>query len=291
MKSGGQSYDNDVPPTVTIAAPPNSPGSKQATAYAQVGGGKILAIFLTDQGAGYSSVMTATQAGRTIDSAIILPPFDEAGNLQLGSATVVEGGAGFDFSEGAAPIEISISGGGSGMVAEVVRPGELLDLKAGLGGIASGGAYPALAGGALSPITVSLPPPTPNGTAQAATANFTKLDSFVPAVTAPGAGYPDNLNPPGKAHIVDSAGKTQTLYVIINNGMVSTLVKGVNDDGHEASFVNMTAPTPVVFDVAGIDAGHGHDLSGLCDPEREDRFAIGSRLYDRGSRRICRWRY
>lgn len=251
VKSGGQSYDNDVPPTVTIAAPPNSPGSRQATAYAQVGGGKILAIFMTDQGEGYSSVMTATQAGRTIDSAIILPPFDEAGNLQLGSATVVEGGAGFDFSEGAAPIVITISGGGTGMVAEVVKPGQLLDFKAGLGGIASGGSYPALAGGALSPITASLPPPSTLGTAQTATPAFTKLDSFVPAVTVPGSGYPNDLNPPGKAHIVDSAGKTQTLNVIINNGMVTTLVGGVNEDGHLASFTNLTAPTPVVFDVAG----------------------------------------
>src|SRR5262249_54527264 len=101
----GSGYpDGNPPPTnlvyLTIYAPeiPPEKGGRQASARLQVGGGKVLAVFMDDKGAGYESTISVTQTNVTVDPPIIKPPFDAAGNLQLGAAIIYSAGAGFDFS-------------------------------------------------------------------------------------------------------------------------------------------------------------------------------------------------
>lgn len=173
--SKGQGYPDGIPPqTVTVTiSPPASAGGRQATAYAQVGGGQVLAIFMLDKGAGYSSVISVTQPGQNIDPPIIVPNFDGATGAMLpGLVNVVESGAGFDFS--ATNIQVSLFGTGTGAQFQVVKPGNIFQVNPPLGGTGSSGQYPSVDGNPPV-VTVAIEPGTNGGVAQTATARMAKV--------------------------------------------------------------------------------------------------------------------
>lgn len=222
VKSPGQGYPDGIPAdtvTVTVQAPSAS-GGTTATAYAQTGGGKVLAIFMLDKGKGYSSIITATQAGSTTDPAIIIPNFDSSGNLLPGLATVVEGGAGYDFSQ---PITLDFFGTGTGVVAEVVKPGNILSIESARGNTAGNGngRYP---GSAPAPDVV-LSPPVAGGTAQTAHAAFApNPGDFQPAVINQGS-HASATAP--TAYFLNDGGQRVDLNVIY--GQLPSGVYGVLD--------------------------------------------------------------
>ncbi|MBL9127969.1 MAG: hypothetical protein JNL97_10000, partial [Verrucomicrobiales bacterium] len=140
--SPGSGYPSGNPPDASLVwveiDPPvigASQGGRQATARLQIGGGQVLAVFMNDKGAGYESTITVTQPGVAHDPVIIDPPFDAAGNLALGFATVVSGGAGFDFANPTNPPTATLLGTGTGARVEVVRPGSLIGITPSVRGL------------------------------------------------------------------------------------------------------------------------------------------------------------
>ncbi len=244
--SKGQSYPDGIPPaTVSVTIdPPTAAGGRQAKAYAQVGGGKVLAIFMLDKGSGYSSVMTATQGGQNIDPPIIVPNFDgNTGAMLPGLVNVVEGGAGFDFSPtNTNSINVSLFGTGTGAQFEVVKPGNIFQIDPPYGGTGSAGSYPSVDGNPPV-VTVSIPPGTNSTNAQTATARMTKIPgTFQAAIINQGnyaatntltASFTDDSVPP----------KTVGLKTFFNGSRVANVVLG---DGVPSDFI-INSPKDVVF--------------------------------------------
>jgi hypothetical protein len=219
--SKGQSYPDGIPPatvTVTISAPASA-GGRQATAYAQVGGTQVLAIFMLDKGAGYSSVITATQPGQNIDPPIIVPNFDGSGAMLPGLVNVVESGAGFDFTK---PINVSIFGTGTGATFEVVKPGNIFQIDPPYGGAGSAGSYPSV-DGTTPVVTVVMEPGTDGGPAQTATANLAKIPGgYQPTVISQG-NYADGASLTASFMDDSDPQKTVALQPILGAGKVLNL--------------------------------------------------------------------
>ena len=192
--SGGTDYPNGNPPAgvnVTIDPPPG-PGTT-ATAYPQTSGGKVVAIFMLDQGFGYSPIITVTQSGtNTIDPPIIIPNFNPDGTLKAGPAQVLESGAGFDFSSINQPVPTLFAGSGTGATMQIVKPGNILSYATALSG-ANGGRYASPDGAPPTGVTVHVTPPPNGGPAQQAQAQFSRITQPAPApkITNPGQ-YSDN---------------------------------------------------------------------------------------------------
>src|SRR6185369_11306964 len=146
-------------------------GGRQATARLQIGGGKVLAVFMNDKGAGYESTISVTQSNVSYDAPIIVPPFDAGGNLVLGEATIISGGAGFNFVDTNNPPIAKIIGTGSGAVAEIAQAGQIVRAAPGIaGGFTDKGSYPSSGDAAtdMARVHVSIPPPAPGLPAQTA---------------------------------------------------------------------------------------------------------------------------
>lgn len=169
--SPGSGYPDGNPPDATkvwVEIDPPTIGTsnlgRQATGRLQIGSGQVLAVFMNDKGAGYGSTIEITQPGGTYDPPIIDPPFDQAGNLKLGLATVITGGAGFDFSNTSNPPVATVLGTGTGAKAEIVRPGSVLTITPLIKGL-----YPSSGNDQedAARIVAELPPPPSGGPAQA----------------------------------------------------------------------------------------------------------------------------
>ncbi len=223
--SQGSGYPDGLPPTgefkVVISSPSYAPG-RQATAYAQVGGGNVLAVFMSDTGAGYSPTIQVTQEGVITDPAIIIPNFDGAGNMLAGPANVISNGAGFDFSDPANPPKLTVVGTGKGAVAEFVKPQSILSITdAPAAGFTVAGSYPSTgdASADAARINVRVPPPVADATAQ--TASVSQVNQT--------GGLIFNLTNQGKytsaptASFTDENNKVIPLTVDFRNGEVASL--------------------------------------------------------------------
>ncbi|MCC7373462.1 MAG: hypothetical protein IT581_02315 [Verrucomicrobiales bacterium] len=147
--NGGQGYPDGNPPNandvwITLDPPQTPPanGGVQATARLQTSGGKVVAVFMNNKGAGYESSIAVRQNGVAYDAPIIQPPFDNSGNLTTGLASIISSGAGFDFN-GATPPSVQVLGTGTGATAEIIPAGGIVSIQSsGIGGFASDGLYP-----------------------------------------------------------------------------------------------------------------------------------------------------
>ncbi len=229
----GAGYPDGNPPDtnlvwLTIDPPPISAqnGGRQAQARLQIGGGKVLAVFMNDKGAGYQSTIAITQTNVSFDPPVIVPPFDAGGNLKLGTAQVISAGAGFDFSNTNNPPVVTLIGTGTGAKGEILRPGDVISVgDSGIGGYTTVGFYPSsgdLTNDALR-IQASLPPISVGGQAQAL-----RIDSVnyapgfvIAAITDQGL----YTNAP-TATIVDDNGDTKQLNVDFGGGKVNNLTTG-----------------------------------------------------------------
>jgi hypothetical protein len=86
--NGGSDYPNGNPPdqvTVQIDPPGISEGKggRQAEARAQVSGGNVVAVFMTDKGAGYRSSIQVVPASGTEPDPPIIPLFSADGPEKL----------------------------------------------------------------------------------------------------------------------------------------------------------------------------------------------------------------
>jgi hypothetical protein len=223
----GSGYPDGNPPStnlvwLTIDPPqiPQANGGRQASARLQIGGGKVLAVFMNDKGAGYESTITVTQANVSVDSPIIVPPFDAGGNLALGAAKIISGGAGFDFSNSNNPPIVNIVGTGTGAKAEILRPGDIINVgSSGIGGFTTDGLYPSsgdLTNDAAR-IQASLPPVTVNGQSQAV---VVKSVSVIPGVVIAAVTDKGQYGSQPTASIVDDNNVTIQLGVNYVNGEV-----------------------------------------------------------------------
>lgn len=228
--SGGQGYPDGMPPeTVTVTiSPPSSPNGRQATAYAQVGGGKVLAIFMLDKGSGYSSVITVRQDGQLTDPPIIVPRFDPVtGALLPGLVNVVEEGAGFDFTKPLDTIHVDLFGTGTGAQFQIIRPGNLIQIDPPLGGTGSAGSYPSIDNNPPN-VTVAIEPATPGGTAQTASARMAKIPGgWQPAIIAQGD-YADAEAVTASFSDDSVPAKTVPLHPIMGGGKLLGLGLGPN---------------------------------------------------------------
>jgi hypothetical protein len=181
VTSPGSDYPNGLPPdgvTVEIADPPiPPPAGRKATAYPQIGGNELLAVFMKDKGFGYSSIITVTQDDPTqyVDSPIVLPNFDENGNLLAGPATIVESGAGFNFSSTYPIVPTLYSGSGTNAQLQVIRPGTIFQYGRIATGGSSDGRYPSLDANPPHYVNVHVTPPSGTSAAQEATAAFIRI--------------------------------------------------------------------------------------------------------------------
>jgi hypothetical protein len=189
--SPGSDYPNGMPPDgVTVNIAPPAVG-RQATAYVQTGGGNLLAVFMKDKGFGYSSIITVDQDGLNnyVDAPVILPRFDQDGNLIPGPATIRESGAGFDFSGSTQPIATLYSGSGSGAILQVVPPGTIYNYKVPVLGGGVTGVYPSADANPPNYVKVHVLPPSGTQAPQEATATFSRTRGDLPVpvkITNPG---------------------------------------------------------------------------------------------------------
>jgi hypothetical protein len=228
--SAGSGYPDGEPPdgenaSLTISPPPipESKGGRQATARLQIGGGKVLAVFMNDKGAGYQSTIQATQNGVNFDAPIIVPPYAKpaaGGDLQPGLASIITGGAGFNFSGNNSPT-LSLIGTGEGAKVELVKVGQLIDIgDSGIGGFTSAGLYPS--SGNLTKdaanVVVHVPPPANGQAAQKASVTAAQL------VANPSAWAGTQMLNPGKytsapaANFTDDDGKVIQCGVDFDGG-------------------------------------------------------------------------
>jgi len=261
VTSPGNGYPDGNPSPnveVTITAP-SAAGGTQATAYAQVGGGKVLAIFMTDKGAGYSSTITVSQENNpNITPPIIVPRFDPAtGDLLPGPAIVYENGAGFDFTK---PIQIELFGTGTGAELEYVPPSRILNVTAARGGVTSAGRY---AGDGSGPpdLVASFPPPDGGGTPQAGRVNMVaNVDDYFPVLadkgvfsSAPSASFTDDLGNVVELNVIFDEG-SGTIIAIDKKGAAKV------SDVYDVVFTGGNPTTPAVgkvfpvYNVGGVDA-------------------------------------
>jgi len=256
VKSQGAGYPDGLPPDTNkvwlVIDPPKIPankGGRQASARLQIGGGKVLAVFMNDKGAGYESTISVSQKNVTIDPPIILPPYDAAGNLQPGIAKIISGGAGFDFSNTNNPLLIEFVGTGTGAKAEIVQAGQIINIGDSLiGGFTSPGLYPG--SGNLTAdanrIRAELPPPAPGAAAQGVVVSQVTAapDVMFSAILDQGeyASKPD-------ASIVDDNGVKIDLQVDFGGGRVINVArKGQEPDPAPVLPVpHVLTPKEVVF--------------------------------------------
>ncbi len=246
VTSPGSGYPDGLPPNTNIVwltidppAIPPANGGRQATARLQIGGGKVLAVFMNDKGAGYQSTISVTQSNVTYDAPIIVPPFDGGGNLALGNATIIAGGAGFDFSNTNNPPVIQVIGTGTGAKAQIVGPGEIYQVgDSGIGGFSVPGVYPSsgdLVADAAR-IQASLPPLTPNGKAQQVVVqSVIPSGNILPAITDQG-----NYGSTPSAYYIDESNSVIALSVAMDGSKV------INIFPTAAPGIIVT-PKPVVF--------------------------------------------
>ncbi|MCW5557256.1 MAG: hypothetical protein KIT22_05405 [Verrucomicrobiae bacterium] len=230
----GSGYPDGNPPEasqvwVEIDAPPISAanGGRTALARLQIGGGKVLAVFMNDKGAGYDSTIEVTQPGVAFDPPIINPPFDDAGNLRLGLATVISGGAGFDFSDPANPPTVAVLGTGTGAEAEIVRPGNVLSIAHSVAaGFTGEGSYPSSGNDQedAARVSATLPPPASGGPEQAlVVTGIHRVPGFIAAILDRGQ-YASKPT----ATITDDSGASMEL--------------SINFDGGSGQVINVSVP-------------------------------------------------
>jgi len=225
---GSQVWVDIDPPTLSTPQ-----GGRPATARLQIGGGRVLAVFMNDKGAGYASTITVTQPGVPHDPVVIVPPFDEAGNLTLGFATVISGGAGFDFTQTTNPPTASLLGTGTGAQAEIVLPGSVISIEPDVRGQYP---YTGDAQADAARIVAELPPPPGGGPAQAlAVTAIERTGGIITAVRDRGqyASAPT-------ATITNLAGEVLDLNVNFGGGEVI-------DVSYPGAAPILGAPQPVVF--------------------------------------------
>jgi len=229
----------------SIDAPPLlNKGGRQATARAQVGGGKVLAVFMTDKGAGYRSSIQVTPADSEPDPPIIQPFLDAdkpGAPLKKGLAKVTTGGAGWKRKPQDKAPTVTVRGTGSGAKAEIVQPGEIIRVgDSGIGGFTSKGVYPST--GDLKKdaarIVVHVPP-APDGTAQKAKVALMQLNKgaegwngvyHATLITDPGAGY-KAAPTQAKAKVKDRDITIPMSVNLLNGCVVSADPKGPLPDG------------------------------------------------------------
>lgn len=229
--TGGSGYpDGNPPPSsqvwVEIDPPPISAANQgaQAKARLQIGGGKILAVFMDDKGSGYESTIEVTQTGVSADPPIITPPFDDEGNLRLGLATVISGGAGFDFSDPTHLPQPTVLATGTGAKAAIVQPGNVLSIDpSAAAGFTSQGLYPSSGDDETDAarIVAELPPPPSGGPAQAiAVTGIHRIPGFITAIldrgqydSAPTATITDDSGSPIELGVNFGGGQVINLYL------------------------------------------------------------------------------
>ena len=243
--SPGSGYPDGNPPgadkVVFTIDPPQSTGGVQAEGRVQIGGGKVLAVFLNEKGSGYQSTIAISQAGNdTVDPPIVVPNFDpDTGAMLPGLAKVISGGSGFDFSQ---PVQASVIGTGSGATVEVGQTGEVFAIVDSLiPGYTARGNYPS--SGDLSAdaanIQVNVSPPTEGGSSPAAEVVLNAVPTFFNAVVEdPGSGY--DSAPTGS--IVDEAGTTFFFTTEINGGQVIKVNRALEQENPV-----LTAPQAITF--------------------------------------------
>jgi hypothetical protein len=267
--SGGAGYPDGNPPgdvSVRIDPPDHRiPHRRVATARAQVGGGKVLAIFMIDSGAGYrSSIWIDGPASRyNRDAPIVVPRFRDDGRQMLkGLANVVTGGAGW-VSDPHAPPVAEIRGTGTGARAEVIEPGQILQVNDIGMGFTGPGKYPSSGDPEkdAASITVHVPPP-PQGRAQSMRVASVQPDKtyFKTLIIDPGEGYRFET---GKSTVrcvrTDDGGEISLDNVLSNNGRII----GADPVGKG---LEISHPIEVVFKPA----------EGVAAPRREARALIYS---------------
>ncbi|MGE9290823.1 MAG: hypothetical protein ACQKBT_07525 [Puniceicoccales bacterium] len=245
--SPGSGYPDGNPPSsdkvVFTIDPPESAGGVQAEGRVQIGGGKVLAVFLNEKGSGYRSTIEVSQAGNeSYDPPIVVPNFDpNTGAMIPGLATVISGGSGFDFEQ---PIQISVLGKGSGVTAEVGQPGEVFAVADSLiPGFNGNGTYPS--SGDLNVdaqnIQVHISPAVEGGDLPEAEVILTAVPTFFKAVVEdPGSGY--DSAPTGS--IVDDNGQPFNFTTEIASGEVIKVNRALEQ-------VNPVLTSPKVITFSG----------------------------------------
>ena len=227
--SGGAGYPDGNPPaelSVKIDPPDlRIPGGRVATARAQVGGGKVLAVFMIDKGAGYRSTIQLKAAqGNEVGSEapIILPVFTADGKqLETGLARVITGGAGWVATDKAPDVEVR--GTGARAKAEIARPGQIIWIAdPGIGGFVSRGTYPSTGNPQEEgkKIKVHLGPSARGQVQQARVRSVEPTNSyFKTVITDPGEGY---TKPPIGYFILDDGQQIEMINIILSKGGVIT---------------------------------------------------------------------
>jgi hypothetical protein len=220
--ASGSGYPDGNPPdnaTAQISKPDaRVAGGRQATARVQIGGGKVLAVFMIDKGAGYRSTIQLKPApGGKVepDAPIILPTFTGDGKqLEKGFARVITGGAGW-ITSGKAP-EAEVRGTGVGAKAEIVRPGEIIRIvDPGIGGFVGHGTYPSTGDPQedAKRIKVHLPPSISGQRQQARVGSVEPMNSyFKTLITDPGEGYSE---PPIGYFALEDGQEVQMINIIL----------------------------------------------------------------------------
>lgn len=249
VTSPGSGYPDGNPPDVSkvwlTVDPPQIPaanGGRPALARLQIGGGKVLAVFMDDKGAGYESTISVTQNGVQTDPPIIQPVFDAAGNLVPGLANIISGGAGFDFSNPGNPPVVKLLGTGSGATAQIVGPGEIVKIAPSpVGGFAAAGLYPSTGNDAedFTRIVAELPPPAPGVPAQrVAVTGVGRVPTFFVAMLDQG----QYVTQPA-ASVVDDSGAAIPLDLNFGGGRVINVFRSAS-----GAVPTVTTPKEVVFD-------------------------------------------
>ena len=223
MVNGGAGYPDGNPPA-DAAVKSTDPtygftGSRQATARVQIGGGKVLAVFMIDKGAGYRSTIHLKPApGSKVlaDPPLILPIFASDGKqLEKGFARVITGGAGWVASDKAP--EAEVRGTGAGAKAEIVRPGEIIRIAdPGIGGYTGRGTYPSTGDPQedAKKIKVHLPPSNSGQRQQARIGSMEPMNSyFKTVITDPGEGYSE---PPIGYFVLEDGQEIKMINVILS---------------------------------------------------------------------------
>nr|RNJ67931.1 MAG: hypothetical protein EDM05_17650 [Leptolyngbya sp. IPPAS B-1204] len=258
VTNGGSGYPNGNPPpevTVQIDPPnPKVPGGRTASARAQVSGGNVVAVFMNDQGAGYrSTIQIATTSQHTTDPAIVLPRFDaQTKALTGGLANVVVGGAGW-VGDPSATVTATVQGTGTGATAEVIQPGQMLQVNQIGFGFTSGGTYPSSGNPAqdAASVTVNVPPPAQGGPAQ--TMNVTAVSPtgkyFKTLITDPGEGYSNHANGVNSVQCVTQDGSVIKLSnILFDLGAAGGRIIVADPDQSVAPFTQpFTQPLQVTF--------------------------------------------
>jgi Glycosyl hydrolase family 81 C-terminal domain len=274
----GGGYPDGVPPSsvhITIAAPITHPQGTQATAYAQVSGGKVLAIFMLENGSGYSTILRISQKKNGVDfygepPAVVIPTFDTNNppKVSVGAAQIIQAGSGFDLSQ---PFDVTVVSNidestvpvNQRAQVTVAKPGTILaiatsDQIAGPGGFSVPGFYPST-GGAPTDVTVSIPPPSSSSAAQTATATWlpTADPSTVSfALVDRGSGYTADDLP-----YINVGGTDYLLQNTLDGGAVSSLsTKG------GVTYPTLTAPAAVIFKKEGGGPATGSGAVAMVYP-------------------------